>query len=395
MKIDELLQPEIQNYIIQNETTKITELAFKKNPFQNIDFKTILNQISSRSKAKTKLPTWFNTKNIIYPTKISLEQTSSETTAKYKSQLVSGKNLIDLTGGFGIDDYYFSKTVSQVTHCEINEELSTIATHNFKALNVSNISCISGESAQILKKLNQKFDTIYIDPSRRNEAKGKVFMLKDCEPNVVELQKFYFEYTSKILLKTAPILDITAGINELKNVKSIHVVAVENEVKELIWELEQNYNDCVEIKTRNFTKTKLEIFDFKLNSNSISNFSLPKKYLYEPNSAIMKSGGFSEIGSQFNLFKLHQNSHLYTSNTIVNFPGRIFEIEKEIQFSKKELKLHLQNKQLNITIRNFEDTVENLRKKYKIKDGSNDYCFFTTDKNDTKIVLICKKYNLK
>ncbi len=136
-----------------------------------------INQIIVKKKAKDKLPTWFSNENIIYPEKISIEQTSSETTAKYKASLVSGEKLIDCTGGFGIDDYYFSIQFKTVIHCELNEGLSQIVQHNFEVLKASNIECYQGDSTEILEQLNQKFDCIYIDPSRRNEAKGKVFML--------------------------------------------------------------------------------------------------------------------------------------------------------------------------------------------------------------------------
>ncbi len=271
---------------------------------------------------------------------------------------------------------------------------SKIVNHNLEQLSVSNIICIEGDSNETLINLNRKFDWIYIDPSRRNDAKGKVFMLKDCLPNVPDEQEFYYNFSDNILIKTAPILDISSGISELKNVKTIHIVAVENEVKELLWEIEKNFNDGISIKTVNFNKEKVESFNFKLNSEVVSNYSLPKKYLYEPNSAIMKSGGFTEIGNRYSLDKLHQHSHLYTSNELIEFPGRIFEIEKIITYSKSDLKSNLENNKANITTRNFPETVEKIRKKWKIKDGGNNYCFFTTDKNDNKIVLICTKINL-
>ncbi len=391
MIISQILQPEIQNFINNNLDKSIATIALQKNPFPHIDFKIILNQIEAKSKAKLKLSTWYNCPNIVYPSKISIEQTSSQITANYKSTLVQAKSLIDLTGGFGVDDYYFSKTINKITHCEINSHLSQLVVHNFNQLKVSNINCIQGDSSVILENLNQQFDIIYIDPSRRNDAKGKVFMLKDCLPNVPKLQDFYFKYSNKILIKTAPILDISAGLLELKNVKTIHIVALENEVKELLWEIEKNYKASVEIKTINFNKEKQDVFNFQLNSDTLSNYSLPKKYLYEPNSAIMKSGGFNEIGNLFSLEKLHQHSHLYTSDEKIEFPGRIFEIQNTIEYSKNNMKEFLENSKSNITTRNFPETVENIRKKWKIKDGGNLYCFFTTNKNDTKIVLICTK----
>ncbi|MES2851411.1 MAG: class I SAM-dependent methyltransferase [Bacteroidota bacterium] len=387
-----ILNAEIQAFIDNNIGKSISKLALQKNPFQEVDWISILNQIEAKTKAKEKLPTWFSTENIIYPSKISIEQTSSEKTAAYKASIISGESLIDLTGGFGVDDFYFAKKIKTVAHCEINPELSNLVKHNFEQLNVSNITCYAGDSLATLFSLNSKWDWIYIDPSRRNDTKGKVFMLKDCLPNVPENIDFYFTHSNAVLIKTAPILDISAGLSELKHVKTIHIVALENEVKELLWELHKDYSGNINIKTVNILKDKTETFDFVLNENSkFPNLSLPQKYLYEPNSAIMKSGGFDEVSSFYNLNKLHKHSHLYTSTALLSFPGRVFEIQNTFPYNKTEMKSYLEKSQANITTRNFPDSVETIRKKWKIKDGGNVYCFFTTDENNHKIVLICTK----
>lgn len=387
-----ILKHEIQAFINANVGKSISKLALQKNPFPEVNWITILNQIEAKTKAKDKLPNWFSAENIIYPSKISIEQTSSEKTASYKASVVSGDSLIDLTGGFGVDDYYFSKKIKNVAHCEINLELSAVVKHNFEQLNVPNITCYAGDSLDSLNTLNTKWDWIYIDPSRRNDAKGKVFLLKDCLPNVPENLDFYFNNSDAILIKTAPLLDISAGLSELQHVKTIHIIAVENEVKELLWELHASFFGNTTIKTINLTKDKTDTFDFILNEDSkFPNFSLPQKYLYEPNSAIMKSGGFDEVGSFYNLNKLHKHSHLYTSADLISFPGRIFQIQNSFAYNKTEMKSFLENTQANITTRNFPDSVESIRKKWKIKDGGNLYCFFTTDENNDKIVLICTK----
>jgi hypothetical protein len=387
-----ILNPEIQQFIDSQLGVSIPQLALQKNPFPDIEWIKIVNQIEAKAKARTKLPTWFNSVNILYPSKISVEQTSSERTAEYKSGLLNGSSLIDLTGGFGVDDYYFANTIKRVTHCEINSDLSDIVKHNFKQLRVTNIDCIAGDSLTTLQSSTEKWDWIYIDPSRRNDAKGKVFMLKDCLPNVPANLDLYFEKSDAILIKTAPLLDLAAGLSELQNVKTIHVVALENEVKELLWELHKNYSGTIGIKTVNLIKDKTDTFEFELNAEATeANYSLPKRYLYEPNSAIMKSGGFNEISSQYQLDKLHKHSHLYTSNELIDFPGRIFEIQHVIPYTKKEIKIHLENSKHNLTTRNFPETVENIRKKWKIKDGGDSYCFFTTDMNNDKIVLLCNK----
>lgn len=390
--VQSILSKEIQHYIDDKINADVTKLALQKNPFAEVEWNLVLQQLAAKQKAKSKLPTWFKTHNIYYPSKISVEQTSSEKTAQYKASLISGNNLIDLTGGFGVDDFYFSKTFANVVHCEINSELSKIVKHNFEQLNVKNVDCFADDSSEVLQKLNQKFDWIYIDPSRRNDSKGKVFMLKDCLPNVPELLDFYYRFSDNIMIKTAPILDISAGISELKNIAEIHVVALENEVKELLFILKKNHKSTIEIKTVNLLKDKNEAFQFQINSEAKkTNFAAPKKYLFEPNAAIMKSGGFDAIATQFELEKLHQHSHLYTSNELLDFPGRIFEIQNTLEYNKANMKSFLENQKANITTRNFPETVENIRKKWKIKDGGNVYSFFTTDMTNSKIVLLCEK----
>jgi hypothetical protein len=391
LNLESLLHTEIQDFINQNLNSDSSKLALKKNPFPEINYSVLINQIIAKKKAKDKLPTWFLAENIIYPEKISIEQTSSETTAKYKASLVSGENLIDCTGGFGIDDYYFSKQFKNVIHCELNANLSQIVKHNFEVLKATNIDCIHGDSNDILEQLNERFDCIYIDPSRRNDAKGKVFMLADCLPNVVDLQDFYFHYTNIILIKTAPILDLHAGLIELKNVAEIHIVAVDNEVKELLWKIEKNFDASPEIIAVNIEKEKQTITKIESTKSYFASYSLPKKYLYEPNASLMKSGGFEAVSELFAVGKLHQHSHLYTSDELIDFPGRKFQIDVIVSFQKKEILHYIQGKKMNVSTRNFPIKPEEIKKKYKITDGGTIFAFFTTNMNNEKIILLCTK----
>lgn len=390
-----LLHPEVQEFIHNSLDANFSKLALTKNPFPEIAWSDILTQIGSKKKAQSKLPTWYNSQNIIYPSKLSIEQTSSEVTAKYKSEIISGKTLIDLTGGFGVDAFYFAQKTNRVLHCEYKKELSVIVQHNFDELGVKNIECISADSSKVLEELNQKFDWIYIDPSRRSDAKGKVFMLKDCLPNVPENLGYYFNFANQILVKTAPILDLTAGILELTSaVKEIHIVAVHNEVKELLWVLHKGNQEPIVVKTINLQDTQTQEFEFSLHSEkSISDFGLPQKYLYEPNSAIMKSGNFDHISEKFGIQKLHQHSHLYTSDSLIPFPGRIFEINKVLDYTKSNMKVYFLNQKMNVSIRNFPEKVDEIRKKWKIKDGGSIFSFFTTDLKNNKIALLCTKIN--
>jgi 16S rRNA G966 N2-methylase RsmD len=388
-----LFTPEVQTFIQKNLKSNIGELILKGSPFEEISTQELAQQIEGLQKAEKKLPLWFKSENIFYPKKINVEQTSSEATALYKTEIISGDSMIDLTGGFGIDCTYFSKVFKEVHHCEMSEELSDIVNYNCKIFDIKNIQTHKGDSIEIINKLSKKFDWIYIDPSRRNNAKGKVFLLNDCAPNVPENLEFLFEYSNQILIKNSPILDIKSTINELNFVKEIHVVALLNEVKELLFILEKEYSGIIKIKTTNILKDRRQNFNFEYANSEKARYSLPKNYIYEPNAAIMKSGGFQEIATLFDLTKLHQHTHLYTSNEVYqNFPGRTFKIDSIQTYDKKKLAKILPNKKANITTRNFPETVAQIRKKTKIKDGGNSYLFFTTNIENRKIVLVCSKF---
>lgn len=390
MLFEKLLLPEVQRFIIENTGRPVTQLALQKNPFQDIEWAEIINQIAAREKAKDKLPTWYSTHDIIYPSKVSVEQTSSETAARYKSALVSGECLIDLTGGFGIDDFYFAKTVKKVTHCELNLELSAVAKHNFKILGANNIECLPGDSLEVLTLLERQYDWAYIDPARRSDAKGKVFMLKDCLPNVPLHLDTYFKYTDNILIKTAPILDISAGLHELHSVKAIHIVAVNNEVKELLWVLEKDFRGTPMLNTINLTKDGEDMFSASYEPAGEAPYTLPKKYIYEPNAAIMKSGAFDAVAHHYGITKLHRHTQLYTSDELIDFAGRRFLIDTILPYQKAEMR-QLEGKKMNVTVRNFPLAVEDIRKKWKIKDGGYVYAFFTTNIKNEKVVLVCSK----
>ncbi|WP_178987980.1 class I SAM-dependent methyltransferase [Winogradskyella schleiferi] len=388
----DLLHIEIQEFINNNLNSDLSALVLKGIPFESVDPKLVIEQIEAKKRSRKKLPTWFDANHIYFPNKLNIEQTSSETTAEYKASLISGQHIIDLTGGFGVDAFYFSKQVKNVTHCEINAELSKIVKHNFEVLQVPNITCLNENGIEALKRIDEEFDWIYIDPSRRDHSKQKVFLLADCEPNIKTYQGLFLKYAKNVMIKTSPLLDLSATLSDLKNVKEIHIVAVNNEVKELLWILERDFENEVLVKTVNLQKLNSQYFEFNFHeeSKAIANYSEPLTYLYEPNSAILKSGSFNSISDILKVDKLHKHSHLYTSESRFDFPGRRFKIEKVLAFNKKAFSKEKITK-ANITTRNFPLAVKDIRKKLKVKDGGSVYLFFTTNLNDEKIIVICSK----
>ncbi|MBN4084884.1 class I SAM-dependent methyltransferase [Flavobacteriaceae bacterium AH-315-B10] len=388
-----ILNTEIQNFINDNLSSDVAGLLLKGISFVGIEARKIIEQIETKKKCKTKLPTWFNSESIYYSNKLNIEQTSSEITASYKSQLISGNSIIDITGGFGVDSYYFSKHFKSIIHCEIDEDLSQIVKHNYKQLNAININTQNVDGIENIRTTLKSFDWIYADPSRRHETKGKVFFLKDCLPNIPEHLEMLFEHSNSILIKTSPLLDISIGISELKFVKSIHIIAVNNEVKELLWVLEKNFNEDIYINTVNIKNNEQENFSFKLidEQNAEVNYSLPLTYLYEPNSTILKAGAFKSISKQFKISKLHQHSHLYTSKDLISFPGRHFKIIEVLPYNKKVIRKTLGAKKANVTVRNFPETVNQIKNKFNIQDGGDLYVFFTINLDNERIVILSSK----
>lgn len=387
-----LLKAPIQAFIHDQLQTDITTLLLKKPFFGEVSNQELAEQIQSKLASMKKLPTWFATPGIYFPKKISIEQASSEVTAAFKSTLVQGNTLLDLTGGFGVDAFYFAQQVKQVVHTERQEDLSSIAAHNFKQLGGHNCTFIASDGIDYLSKTDSTFDVIYLDPSRRVENQ-KVFKLSDCEPNVLALQSHFAKKCRQLLLKTSPLLDIKLALNELNAVCEVVVLSVGNEMKELLFRI--NYQEppteakitCVQIQENGLKQFS---FSYQQELAASAELSAPLRYLYEPNVAWLKAGCFKLIASAYGLKKLHQHTHLYTSNELnANFPGKIFELKEYCSYGDFGKKTPV--KQANCISRNFPLNTSELKKKHKLSDGGQTFLFFVTNYQGELIVIQAEK----
>jgi len=370
----------------------ITKLAFKKELVKGWQNQLVLQQLYGKQKAKNKLPFLFNQSNILYPPKVSLEQCTSQQVATWKAQLVNEKTLLDMTGGFGIDSYFFAQQVEQITYLEQQIPLNSIVQHNFKALGVANIRVVSGDAIDFLNQTSQQFDWIYLDPARRDGFGNRKFDLADYMPNVLLIKELLFQKGRKILLKTSPMLDIQQALSQLEKVVHVYVVALKNEVKELLFEMntEVEKEPTPTLHCINLSATTVA---YKSQYCQVEvTYSLPKTYLYEPNAAILKAGLFKEITTDFKVEKLHSNTHLYTSSELVkDFPGRIFLIKAVLPYQKKVICPYLESAKANIATRNFPNSVEQMKKKLGLKDGGAHYLFGVTLMDNSLRVLVCEK----
>ena len=264
MNIHAILNPEVQKFITENLQNTISEVALKLSKAKELPAKEILHQLKGRQKAKNKIPSWFEIPEIIFPEGISIEQCSSEITAKFKSSLVSGNKLIDLSAGFGIDSAFFSKVFNEVLLVEPNSELIEIVAHNFSLLNIKNASFYNEQAENFIKNYKEQVDCIYIDPSRRSADNRKQINLKDCAPDIIQLQTSLFTVSPKILIKTSPLLDIHVALTQLKDTKKIIILAYQNECKEVLYLLERNFSGLPAIEAVNIKANTKDIFSFTI-----------------------------------------------------------------------------------------------------------------------------------
>ena len=391
-----LLSDEIQSYIREHEHVDAKKLLLKYRSIQGIPASTIAQQIIGRQKAKEKLPLFYETHNIIYPPGINLEQSSSEATAQYKKDFIfegieSPGCIADLTGGLGVDSYFFDQIFSKVFFIEPDVELLEIVKHNHRQLGAKNITYFPSTAEAFLEQFHQPLDCFYIDPSRRREGNRKVFSFADCAPDVTSLQPRLFQLTRFVVVKASPLLDIKQGISDLQFVKRVVVLSVQNECKELLFVCERDHWGEPLIQAVNVLKGKnpqLVQFRHSDEREAIVTYSEPLSYLYEPNASLLKAGAFKIISDRYNLLKLHPNTHLYTSDTLVrDFPGNTFRVIAQPKASKKVVNEFFSEGKAIVTTRNYPLSVSELRKKTGLKEGGEKYLIGCSSQSKKHLIV--------
>lgn len=394
-----------EEFILAHVNDDVRQLALKAHGIKGIDLPFVLDQIAGRQTAKRKLPSWAAVSDVIYPPHLSMEQCSSERTAQYKAEIISLHTpysllLTDLTGGFGVDFSFMSRSFKHAVYVEWQEKLCDIAKENFRLLGLDNAEVVCGDGEEYLRQMD-KADVIYLDPARRDSNGAKTFAISDCTPDVVTLLPLLLQKATVVMVKLSPMLDWRKAIADIgeEYVREVHIVSVNNECKELLLLITSQQTIPPALFCVSFTGDKVSTLKSPLITPQcprVANVSLSSSplYLYEPNASIMKAACFDILLAKYeNLEKIAPNSHLFTSDTLVpDFPGRTFTIKASTSLNKKELRRALSGiTSANITTRNFPLSVADLRKRLKLKDGGDTYIFATTDSNDAHILYICAK----
>lgn len=399
-----------REFVLQHANDDVRQLALKKVKNPEIDLPLALDQIKGRQTARTKIPTWAQHDGILYPSHLSMEQCSSEKTARYKAKLIrqltdSFASFIDLTGGLGVD---FSMMASSLPACacvyvEQQATLCDLASHNFQALGLSNTEVVHADGVEFLHQLDHA-TVIFLDPARRDSHGGRTYAIGDCTPDVLLLRNELLQKADIVMLKLSPMLDWHEAVRQLNRegecVREVHIVSIGNECKELLLILgKQEKGKACRVVCVNDE----ESFSFPVAAESAASsidreslgWRMPVSgdYLYEPNASVMKAGCFMELSATFGVRGLGVNSHLFIADRLMgDFPGRKFQVQAVSSMNKKELQEKLQGiGHANITTRNFPMRPEELRRRLKIKDGGEVFIFATTLYDGTFVLIISKK----
>jgi hypothetical protein len=385
------------DFIRAHAEADVRQLALQGTKNPEVDLTFALEQIAGRQKAKTKLPTWATVDDIVYPPHLSMEQCSSEQTARYKASIAGkGALVVDLTAGFGVDMAFISKNYQKAVHVERQASLCAISSQNYQHLGLNHIEVVCADGVDYLHQLDHA-DLIFLDPARRDNHGARTYGIADCTPNILELRDELLRKADRVMLKLSPMLDWRKAVEDLGNVSEVHIISVDNECKELLIVLEVKGEEreytvhCVNLLSNGGKKEF--VFCHKDISLTSHPSALPSSFLLEPNASIMKAGCFAALEQRFGIQQLDKNSHLFVSDTdISDFPGRRFVIEKTTSMNKRELKAALAGiERANITVRNFPMSVAELRKRLKLKDGGDCYLFATTIADNQHLLFLCRK----
>ena len=389
------------DFIRQHQNEDVRKLAFLGSKYPEVNLPFALDQIRGRQMARTKLPRWAATDGIVYPPHLSMEQCSSEQTALYKADLAArwmesqnrkNPEFADLTGGFGVDFSYIAARLGvKSMYVERQAHLCEVARENFELLGLKNATVENADGVETLHSLDN-LRLLFIDPARRDDAGNKVVSLKDCTPDVIQLQEEMLQKADFVIIKLSPMLDWHRAVSELSHVREVHIVSVGNECKELLLVLSSR----VQVPLRVFCVNdgqRMEYDATELPTVAIADAETLGDWLYEPNASLMKAGCFGTVSVRYGVEMLAKNSHLFVSRqTVDDFPGRAFRILSVCSLNKKDLKRHLAGiTQANIATRNFPLSVAELRKRLKLRDGGDTYIFATTLADERHVLIIAEK----
>ena len=416
-------------FISANCDKDTSRLILDRKKYPDIDIDLAVNCIESRRKLKGKVQEWHEEPRLIFPLKLSAEQCSSSATGAYKAQVAEAIavrsldcarddrregardnrrewTIADLTGGLGVDSWFFSKKAAKVIYNEMQTPLCQAASLNFKTLGTGNIEIINSTAAQgnIGKITGDRVDIVYMDPARRGEGGKKVFLIEDCTPDVLTLRDEIFRYTDNILIKLSPMADISMVCDRLGPAcREVHVISTAGECKELlIWMNSGWKEEYTIIATELHNNAPAAQFIFKPSEERSATCHAcitPGRthLLFEPGKALMKAGAYNLIAQRYGLDKLGKSTHYYLAESaqeadMLKPYGKVFSIIECQPLSKQSIReFGKRYPKSEVTARNIPMDTETLRKKSGITSGDDAHIFGLKSDRDGNILIAAKR----
>jgi hypothetical protein len=376
------------------EHTDLPRLLLSAHRYPEVDVPAAVAQIEALRKVRDKIPAWYDP-TLQMPPRLSVEQASSALAAEFKTRFFEGKKMADLTGGMGVDSFFWAKKYAEVHYVEQDERLVAAAQYNFERLGATNVRCHHATAQEFLARgASRDFDLIYLDPARRDQQQRKIFQLADCQPDVVTLIPQLMARGQQVLLKTAPLLDLDLAVRQLGRVARIWVVALDGECKEVLYHLTDAPPADPPIVAVDLGRQEVQ-FELSVAIERAAEvvYAAPQAWLYEPNAALLKAGAFRSFAQHYGLAKLHVNTHLYTSDERVEgVAGRTFRVRAVCRYDRKAVLAALGGvARANVATRNFPDSVAHIRQKLGLADGGDTYLFAATLADGTRAIVIGEK----
>lgn len=365
-----LFTEEVQTFLRSNEDKAPDSFLLSKAlANKGWDTKVLVRQLKGLKIAQLKIPTWYKTTGIVYPVSVSLEQASSELTARYKANLLFGGRGVDLSGGMGVDAYFLGRGCTHFVYVEPVQTLHDTTAQNFKALGADHIQTVCSTAAAFLQDQHESYDWVYVDPSRRKEGQ-RMTAFAAWEPDVLGLKSKIWAIAPRLLVKLSPMIDIAEVCKEVGEVKEVHVLSDRNECKEVLLLVEKGWTEPYRIVAAVLKQDQQEVYAFTAAEEQAAEvaFSVPKQYLYEPDVALLKAGAFKKIACDHQLCKIHPHTHLYTSDTCKeHFLGRCFQVEQVEECTKKNMKALIgTSRDFHVLTRNALLTADQVKAQWKL-----------------------------
>ena len=392
-------------FIRNNLTADVRTLALSSHP-DGVDMQYALTQISGWQIARVKVPLWAATEGIVYPRHLSLEQCTSQYIAQYKASFIEGLlgngfRMADITGGFGVDCFFISRSAAQVFYNEMSDNLCNCARANFNGLGRPGIEVNCGTAEVFIAGLDpDSLDLIYLDPARRGDAGRKLISISDCQPDTVALQDDLLRIAPNVMVQLSPMLDVSRALTELRHVSHVFIIGLDGECKEITLLMQRGVEaeptitavDINQDGTPQPAVSSAKSVDAAL-PLPIADAALlqPGTYISEPSAPYMKSAMFRTIAAKTTTALLHPDTHLFWSKEKPeSFPGRTFQLVGIIPFDKRSLSA-LVKTQANLSVRNFPESAPQLQQRLKLRDGGSRYLIATTLADSRRVLLnLCK-----